>query len=523
MKDRTIAAARRTYPALGIRNYRLYFFGHALSVSGTWMQAVALTWLVLKLTDDGLVLGLTAALQYLPLLVLGPLAGVIVDRTDKRRLLLGTQCAAATLALALSVLTLTGTIQTWMVLAFALSMGFVNAVDVPTRQTFAVEMVGTAHLANAITLNSVVMNAGRLVGPAVAGLTIATLGLGACFLVNAASYVSLIVALTLMDRTRLGGSAPVTREKGQLRAGLRYVWRTPAVRAPLVVMALIGTFTYEFQIMLPLHARHTFASDAGGYSVLMSAMGAGSVFAGLLVASRLRPSARRLGWAGLLLGALVLATALAPTLATTAVVLFAVGGASIAFMTLSNATLQLTATPEMRGRVVALYAVAFLGSIPIGAPIMGWLGSSLGARSALLIAGSVAVLTVAASWRALNRTSVELRPIPADAAECDRAPAAPHRSSPLPVRGRARHRFGRRVPRRRAGRSGAVAVPSLRGGRRGHRSSRRHRDLAPPAARRPPPARHDPAHLRGRRSRRLRRAPPGSGRAGRRPDGVARG
>jgi MFS family permease len=426
MRTRTLQAARRTYPALGVHNYRLYFVGHIISVSGTWMQTIALTWLVLKLSDSGFVLGLTAALQYLPLLFLGPLAGVLVDRMDKRRLLFVTQSAAATLAMALAVLTLSGVVQIWMVIAFALALGFVNALDVPTRQTFAYELVGPGPLPNAITLNSVIMNAGRVVGPAMAGVAIATVGLGVCFLLNGLSYLTLIVGLLLMRRHELFTAVPVPRQKGQLREGLRYAWATPAVRAPLLVMALIGTFTYEFQVMLPLLARFTFDSDAGGFSFLMAAMGVGSVLSGLLVATRLRPSARRLGWAGLLLGALVVLAGSMPTLTATAVVLFAVGGASIAFLTLANATLQLTAAPAMRGRVIALYAVAFLGSIPIGGPVMGFIGGTFGARTALLIAGTIALVTIGLSWRSLARTSTELHEVqaaPAGVAAPDRGPA----------------------------------------------------------------------------------------------------
>jgi MFS family permease len=366
------------------------------------MQTVALTWLVLRLHGTGLVLGSTAALQYLPLLLLGPLAGVLVDRLDKRRLLFLTQSTAAFLALTLGLLTITDRIELWMVLVFALALGLVNAFDVPARQTFAYELVGPDLLPNAITLNSVVMNIGRVAGPAVAGLVIAFVGLAPCFLLNAMSYATLLVALLLMNPQRLFRSETAERHPRQLREGLRYVWTNPGLRTPLLVMAVVGTFTYEFQVMLPLLARDTFGSDASGFSLLMAVMGAGSIIGGLIGASRLQPSARRLGIAGFVLGALVILASVMPTLLSTTAVLFFVGAASITFLTLSNATLQLTASPEMRGRVIALFAVAFLGSIPIGGPIMGAIAGGLGPRLALALAGGAAVAATSVAWRRLN-------------------------------------------------------------------------------------------------------------------------
>jgi len=400
---RTLAAGRRTFEALGVPNYRRYFIGQALSVSGTWMQAIALTWLVLQLGGSGFVLGATAALQYLPLLLLGPLAGVVVDRLDKRRLLFLTQSSAAVISLAIAVLVATGAISLWMTLVAALLLGFVNSLDVPARQTFAIEMVGPDLLPNAVTLNSVLMNLGRVVGPVLAGVAIATFGIAPCFAVNALSYVALITALALMDTGALRPAPIAPRERGQLRAGLRYVWATPTLRAPLLVMAVVGTFTYEFQVMLPVLARSTFDAGAGGLSVLLGAMGAGSVVGGLVAAGTITPSARRVGFAGSALGVLVIVAAAMPSLLTTALVLVGVGGASIAFTTLVSSTLQVHAAPAMRGRVVALYAVALLGTIPIGGPIMGALAQQLGGRVALATAGAVALATVAFAWRALGR------------------------------------------------------------------------------------------------------------------------
>lgn len=411
MSPRTVAATRRTFEALQVPNYRRYFTGQALSVSGTWMQAIALTWLVLQLGGSGALLGATAAMQYLPLLVLGPVAGVLVDRFDKRRVLFATQSSAAALSVVTAVLVATGTIQLWMTLVVALLLGFVNALDVPARQTFAIEMVGPRLLPNAVTLNSVLMNLGRVVGPVLAGVAIATIGIAACFAVNALSYLALIVALASMDTSALRSPPVAPRQRGQLRAGLRYVWSTPTLRAPLLVMAVIGTFTYEFQVMLPVLARSTFGTDAGGLSLLLGAMGAGSVVGGLVAAGTIRPSARRVGIAGLALGALVVVASAMPSLAATAILLVAVGGASIAFTTLVNATLQVNAAPEMRGRVVALYAVALLGTIPIGGPVMGLVAEVLGGRTALAAAGVVALTTVALAWRSLGRADRDARAV----------------------------------------------------------------------------------------------------------------
>jgi MFS family permease len=403
VSTRTLAAGRRTFEALAVPNYRRYVAGQALSVSGTWMQAIALTWLVLQLGGSGVVLGATAALQYLPLLLLGPLAGVLVDRLDKRRLLFVTQSSAVVISATIALLVATGAVSLWMTLVAALLLGFVNALDVPARQSFAIEMVGPDLLPNAVTLNSVLMNLGRVVGPVLAGVAIATIGIAPCFAVNALSYVALIVALALMDTEALQPAPTAPRERGQLRAGLRYVWANPTLRAPLLVMAVIGTFTYEFQVMLPVLARSTFDAGAGGLSVLLGAMGAGSVVGGLVAAGTITPSARRIGIAGSALGGLVIVAAAMPSLLTTALVLVAVGGASIAFTTLVSSTLQVHAAPAMRGRVVALYAVALLGTIPIGGPIMGALAQQLGGRAALATAGAVALATIAVAWRSLAR------------------------------------------------------------------------------------------------------------------------
>jgi MFS family permease len=414
--------SRDTFRALAVRNYRLFFSAQLVSVSGTWMQGLAQAWLVLQLSGSGVALGLVTAAQFVPMLVLGPWAGVVADRVDKRRFLLLTQAVAALLALALGVLTATGRVELWMVFVLAFGLGLVNAFDMPARQAFVFEMVGPDRLTNAVSLNSIVMNAGRLVGPALGGLLIGTVGLAACFLLNAASYLAPLVALAAMRPSELHRRPPTERGPGQLREGLRYVWGHDGLRVPLLLMAVIGTLAYEFQVSLPLLARFTFDSGAGGYGLLLSAMSLGAVVGGLAFAARATPSHVRLGRAGLVFGALVLTASLMPSLAATAVVLPLVGAASIAFITLANATLQLTAAPEMRGRVIALYGVAFLGTTPVGGPIVGWVGEVVGPRAALGIGGVAALVATAVAWRSLRAQP----PIALG--------APPRRAGPAPVR-----------------------------------------------------------------------------------------
>jgi len=401
--SRLAAAVRRTFASLRSYNYRLYFSGQTVSASGTWMQTIAQSWLVLKLSGSGTALGLVTACQFLPVLLLSPYAGVMVDRLEKRRLLYLTQGLLGLLALLLGLLTATETIRLWMMYLLALGMGTVNAFDVPARQTFVYEMVGPDALANAVTLNSVVMNGARVVGPAIAGVLITTIGLAPCFLVNGLSFLACIAALARMRPGELARSEPSSREPGQLVQGLRYVWAEPALRTPLLLMAAIGTLAYEFQVSLPLVAKFSFGGGADAYAAMTSAMGLGAVVGGLAVAHRGRPSRRQLGIAGLLFGVLILAASAMPSLATMLLVLPLMGAASIGFIALANSNLQLVAAPEMRGRVMALYSMAFLGSTPVGGPIVGWVGETFGARWSLALGGVTAVAASLLAWRSLQR------------------------------------------------------------------------------------------------------------------------
>ncbi|MGI8609287.1 MAG: MFS transporter [Candidatus Dormibacteria bacterium] len=395
--------ADRTFRALHNRNYRLFFFGQIVSVSGTWMQSVGQAWLVLKLTNSGTALGLIIALQTLPVLLGAPWGGVVADRFDKRRVLVGTQAAAAVLAALLGILTLTGAVQLWMVGALAFGLGMVNMVDIPTRQSFVLEMVGREHLVNAITLNSVVMNGARIVGPAIAAVLIATVGIAPCFLGNAVSYVAVIGALLAIRDRDLHRGAPPAKAPGQLLEGFRYVWRTPALRTPLLTMAVVGTFAYEFQVTLPLLARFTFHAGASGYGALSSLMGAGAVVGGLVTAAIGRASGRRLAIAAAVFGLLIIGCALAPTFASELVMISITGAASIFFAAMANTTIQLAAAPQMRGRVMALYSMAFMGSTPIGGPIVGFIGQAVEPRAALGLGGLAALVAAILAWRSLSR------------------------------------------------------------------------------------------------------------------------
>ncbi|TMK86651.1 MAG: MFS transporter [Actinobacteria bacterium] len=395
----------RTFRSLRNTNYRLYFVGQVVSLTGTWMQSVAQAWLVLRLTGSGLALGTTAALQFAPVLVAGPWGGVIADRVDKRRLVMWTQAAAGLLALTLGLLTLFHVVRLWMVYGLALGLGIVNLVDMPTRQSFVMEMVGAEDLINAVSLNSVVVNGARIVGPAMAGILIAAVGLAPCFLINAGSYLAVIAALLAMDTSRLTRAAPVARGPGQLRAGLRYAWSRADLREPLLMMAVVGTLAYNFSVVLPLFAETTFGAGARAYGALFSVMGAGAVLGGLVVASRARTGLPFLAGAAVGFGLAIGIAAVAPSLGLATLAMLPVGAGSTAFIATSNSMLQLNSSPEMRGRVMALFSLVFLGTTPVGGPLVGWIAERFGPRSALGVAAVATVLTGLAGILAVRRSA----------------------------------------------------------------------------------------------------------------------
>ncbi|GAA1252209.1 MFS transporter [Pseudonocardia aurantiaca] len=389
------ALRRQTFSSLSNRNYRRYLSGQTISLVGTWMQTIAQSWLVLQLTHSAAALGIVIALQTLPTLLLGPYGGLIADRMDKRRLMIGLQSVMGAQALLLGLLTITGAAQLWQVYVLAVVLGMINSFENPARQSFVLEMVGSTDLRNAVSLNSVLVNCARAVGPAVAGLVIAFGGLGICFLVNAVSFVAVVTSLLRLDVSALLPSKPAPRAPGQLREGLTYVRRTPALAVPLLMMALVGCLAYEFQVVLPIVASETFAGDARTYGFLTAAMGVGAVGGGLLVAAWGRTGLWPLVVSCCAFAVTMLATALAPTLTMALIGMGLVGAASVTFQSIGNSTLQLGSEPHMRGRVMALWAVAFLGSTPIGGPIAGLVSQQFGGRAGLAL-GAVACLAAAA-------------------------------------------------------------------------------------------------------------------------------
>lgn len=394
MRRRLLGLGRTTFQALENHNYRRYIAGQSISLCGTWMQMAAQAWLVLSLTHSATVLGLVVAAQTLPILLLGPYGGVIADRVDKRRAMILLQSMMGLQALALGLLTITGAVAVWQIALLAALLGLNNAFENPARQSFMLEMVGPEHLRNAVSLNSVLVNVARTIGPAIAGILIATVGEGVCFLFNAASFVAVIASLLSLDRAALRPSPPAGRAPGQLREGLRYVRDNHELAVPLLMMALVGTFAYEFQVTLPVMARQGLHAGAAAYGFMTAAMGVGAVVGGLLVAAVGRTGLRPLVLAAAAFGAVILLAALAPTLHVELIALALVGWASISFMATGNSTLQLAAAPSMRGRVMSLWFVAFQGSTPIGGPIVGWVMAEAGARAGLGV-GAVTCLLVA--------------------------------------------------------------------------------------------------------------------------------
>jgi MFS family permease len=396
-------ALRRSFTSLQIPNYRRYFAGQLVSLSGNWMQVVAEIWLILTLTGSGLAVGVTTALQFLPMLLVGAWGGALADRIDKHRLLMVTQALMAVPALALWGVTAGGVVEPWMVFALVFARGAVNAFDNPARQSFVIEMVGSDRVVSAVGLNSVLIHSARMIGPAGAGVAIATIGVAPCFLLNAASFAAMIVALRGMDRAQL--RLPDTRAETEdgVGAALAYVARTPGLLIPLAMMALVGTFGFNFQVILPLLARFTFDGGATAYTILAVAMGAGAVAGALATGSRRQVGPGFIIGAALAFGVLAATASAAPSLALAAVALIPLGAASVGFAAGVNSTLQLTAEPSMRGRVMALYSVVFLGTTPIGGPVAGGLAELAGPRASLLLSASAALAAGIGAWLAYAR------------------------------------------------------------------------------------------------------------------------
>lgn len=393
------AAAAGAFRSLRIRNFRLYAGANLVNNTGTWMQRIAQDWLVLQLSGSGLALGVVTALQFAPILVLSLYGGMLADRYDKRRLMMLTQATMGLAALVLGLLVLTDSVALWHVFVIAGSLGVAAAMDMPIRQSFASEIVGTDNLSNAVSLNSAIFNAARLVGPAIAGLMIAAAGddTGPVFLLNAGSYVVTILALRFMRTAELQPSPEVPRGRGQLRAAVSYVNSHPDIKAALLLVFVVGTFGLNFQITMALMVTDVYGKGAEAFGLLSTAFAAGSLSGALLSTRRAgRPRQRTLYIAALLFGLLEVAAGLMPVYLSFAILLIPTGAAALTFMVAANSFVQLGIDPTMRGRVMALYFMAFMGGTPVGAPVVGWIGETLGAPVGLIAGGGIVAVAALA-------------------------------------------------------------------------------------------------------------------------------
>ena len=399
-----------TFAALRLRNYRLYFSGQIVSNSGTWMQRIAQDWLVLEITNSPLAVGITTALQFLPMLLFGLFGGLLADRYPKRRLLLLTQSVMGLLALALAVLTLSGQIQVWHIYAVAFGLGLVTVVDNPTRQVFVNEMVPARLVRNAVSLNSGTFQIARMVGPAVAGVLISAVGSGWAFAINAASFLATIGALLAMDAAQLQRIPRAAREKGQLREGLRYVRARPHIMWLIVLVFFIGTFGYNFAIILSAYAKDVFHSNADVYGLLNTAMAVGSVIGALLAARRVTVRLSFLFAAAGGFSVMLVVLGAVPWLIPFTALLVLAGLLSITFNTTANASIQLSTDAAVRGRVMSLYMLVFMGGTPVGGPLVGAITDAWGAPVAIIICGVVCVIaTAACAALAARQAGITLR------------------------------------------------------------------------------------------------------------------
>ena len=396
-------------------DFRRYFAGHAVSVIGTWAQRVAQDWLVLELTGSGVALGVSMVLQFGPVVLLGLWGGAVVDRADRRRLLVATQSAQAVLAALLGALAIAGVVQLWMVYALALALGVVTVFDTPARQALVGEMVRPTDYVNAQALTSTVHNAGRLIGPAVAGLLIATTGVGVAFLVNAVSFLAVLVGLLRMNRRAPRASDSEGRRAGRARDGLRYVRRSPELWATLLLVGVVGLFGQNFRVVLPLLAQDTFHGGPEVYGYLTAALGLGAVVGALASAARETATAWGLVLSCMAFGLVNLLAAAVPVLPFAYVAMVVLGVVNIVFNTLGRSVLLLGSDPGMHGRVLALHALVFLGSTPFGGPLLGWICEAFGPRAGFVVAGASALVAAAA-------LTPRIRALRAPAAEPEQAP-----------------------------------------------------------------------------------------------------
>jgi MFS family permease len=383
------------------RNFRLFFAGQVVSLVGTWMQTVAQGWLVLTLTNDPFALGIVTACQFLPVLIFGLFGGLIADALPKRPTLMVTQVVALILALTLGLLVVADLVQVWMVYLLAIGLGFVNAVEMPVRQSFVVEMVGRADVANAVALNSAVFNGARVVGPAVAGLIIGLVGIAACFFLNAASFLATLVAYLLMRESELlpaplmAVARSVRGVAAQVGEGMAYVRRTTTVGLAIATLGVVATAGMNFSVLVPVYARDMLGGDATTYGFLMAATGIGSLACALMIAAGLRPTLRLLVGGAAALGASLIALSAIQNEAVALPVMLCLGWSVIAMAATTNTIIQMTVPDHLRGRVMSIYTTVFAGSSPIGGLIAGFIAAAAGVAAALLVGGVVSVGTAA--------------------------------------------------------------------------------------------------------------------------------
>ena len=397
--------AGNTFRSLRNHNFRLFFSGQLISQTGTWLEAVAITWLMLKLTDSGLALGLVMAARFGPLLVLGPWGGVLSDRLDRQKLMLATQLCFASIAVVETVLVLTDNVSEAVFYLFVTTFGVLTAIDSPARRAFVAELVDTEDVPNAVGLNSALMTGARTIGPAIAGALIAGPGIKWCFIVNALSYLFVIGALLKLDRSKFRSTPRIAKAKGQLVEGFRYVWRTPNLMLPLVLATVIGTLAFNYQVTLPLLAERDLGGDAGTFTLLYAVMSLGSVAGALAVARRTEIDIRFLLVGGTGMAIATGALAFAPTTPLALAAALPLGFMSFLVISGCNAMVQVQADPAMRGRVLALFSMVFLGSTPIGGPIVGWISEELSPRAGLAVGGIATALVTAWVARHIRQTA----------------------------------------------------------------------------------------------------------------------
>jgi MFS family permease len=382
-----------TVSSLRVRNYRLYFFGQSISVAGSFMQMLALSFLVLQLTGSGTDLGIVAAARLVPFVVLGPVGGLIADRYDKRKLLYLTQSASAAGAITFAVLSAFHIVNFPLLVILSLVLGCLTVLDNPARQSLIGDLVARDRLANAVVLNSVSLNVSRVLGSVIGGTLVAVVGIPICFAINALSFIAVLVSLARMRNSEMIPAVRAPRAKGQIREGFRYAAHTPELLFPLVMLTITGILAYEFPITLPLLARGAFGGNAATYGIMAAVMAAGAIIGGLVAASRNAPrrstslALTAVGW-----GVAITATAVSPTLPVALVALLFVGYGSITFNSTAKTALQLASVPEMRGRIMALWALAWGGSTVLGGPLVGWVAEEFGSRWSLLIGGIPTIL-----------------------------------------------------------------------------------------------------------------------------------